>query len=289
MEDWDNLFDFDLTFPTDDDVIIPPDDDVNNQSPPLSVDDIEQLLFKDDDDAQLPTDAFLDDILLDSPLQEEKSGEVVDCSDSAEDQKIEEEKDDDDPLAKKRKRQLRNRDAALRSRERKKMHVKDLELKSRYYEGECKRLGSLLQWYMAENQALRFSLHSSSNASMTKQESAVLLLGMYLFLFLFLFLFQFTLQNMRIMKEFVFGAESLLLGSLLWLTGIMAVLPSLVLLLLVLHHQSQSQRVTVVEEKHLPSLALRKEEGTKTLSVGKRFKASRSRMRRFLWASAKVV
>ncbi|KAJ0466337.1 putative transcription factor bZIP family [Helianthus annuus] len=260
MEDWDNLFDFDLTFPTDDDVIIPPDDDVNNQSPPLSVDDIEQLLFKDDDDAQLPTDAFLDDILLDSPLQEEKSGEVVDCSDSAEDQKIEEEKDDDDPLAKKRKRQLRNRDAALRSRERKKMHVKDLELKSRYYEGECKRLGSLLQWYMAENQALRFSLHSSSssNASMTKQESAVLLL------------------------------ESLLLGSLLWLTGIMAVLPSLVLLL-VLHHQSQSQRVTMVEEKHLPSLALRKEEGTKTLSVGKRFKASRSRMRRFLRAVSDIL
>ncbi|KAM0014731.1 putative transcription factor bZIP family [Helianthus debilis subsp. tardiflorus] len=258
MEDWDNLFDFDLTFPTDDDVIIPPDDDVNNQSPPLSVDDIEQLLFKDDDDdddAQLPTDAFLDDILLDSPLQEEKSG------DSAEDQKNEEEKDDDDPLAKKRKRQLRNRDAALRSRERKKMHVKDLELKSRYYEGECKRLGSLLQWYMAENQALRFSLHSSSsssNASMTKQESAVLLL------------------------------ESLLLGSLLWLMGITAVLPSLVLLL-VLHHQSQSQRVTVVEEKHLPSLALRKEERAKTLSVGKRFKASRSRMRRFLRVVSNIL
>ncbi|KAI3744409.1 hypothetical protein L1987_57489 [Smallanthus sonchifolius] len=125
--------------------------------------------------------------------------------------------------------QLRNRDAALRSRERKKMLVKDLEMKSRYYEGECRRLGSLLQWYMAENQALRFSLHSnsSSNASMTKQESVVLLL------------------------------ESLLLGSLLWLMGIVVVLPSLVLLL-ILRHQSQSQLVTAVEEKHLPSLAPRK-------------------------------
>lgn len=64
------------------------------------------------------------------------------------------------------------------------MHVKDLEMKSKYYEAECRRLGSLLQWYMAENQALRFSLHSgssSSNASMTKQESAVLLLGMHIY------------------------------------------------------------------------------------------------------------
>ncbi|KAI3797093.1 hypothetical protein L1987_39784 [Smallanthus sonchifolius] len=216
---------------------------------PMSVDDIEQLLFKDDDEfPALTCDGFLDDILLDSPLEEEKSGEVVD---SAEDQKNEasvEEKEnsDHDPLDKKRKRQLRNRHAALRSRERKKMLVKDLEMKSRYYEGECRRLGSLLQWYMAENQALHFSLHSS-NASMTKQESAVLLL------------------------------ESLLLGSLLWLMGIVVVLPSLVLLL-VLHHRSQSQLVTAVEEKHLPSLAPRKG-GSKTILVGKRFKASRSRMR----------
>ena len=61
------------------------------------------------------------------------------------------------------------------------MYVKDLEMKSRYYEGECRRLGSLLQYFMAENQALRFSLNSkvAFNASMTKQESAVLLLGMY--------------------------------------------------------------------------------------------------------------
>ncbi|KAI7743753.1 hypothetical protein M8C21_007767 [Ambrosia artemisiifolia] len=263
-EDWDNLFDFDLTFPDNNNIIIPSpnhhavvNNNNNNQSPPLSVDDIEHLLFNDDD-LLLPTpdDAFLDNILLDSPLleeDEEKSGEVVDLSDSSHNQPLLEEKDND-PLSKKRKRQLRNRDAALRSRERKKMHVKDLELKSRYYEGECKRLGSLLQWYMAENQALRYSLHttnSNSNVSMTKQESAVLLL------------------------------ESLLLGSLLWLMGIMAVLPSLVLLLLV-SNQAQTQLVTVVEEKPLPSLPLRKEERSNILSLGKRFKASRSRMRPFL-------
>lgn len=77
-------------------------------------------------------------------------------------------------------RQERNRDAALRSRERKKLYVKDLEMKSRYFEGECKRLGMLLNCVIAENQALRISLNGSKafDASMTKQESAVLLLGM---------------------------------------------------------------------------------------------------------------
>ncbi|MFQ6640320.1 hypothetical protein Gotur_014728, partial [Gossypium turneri] len=50
--------------------------------------------------------------------------------------------DKDDPIAKK---QRRNRDAAVRSRERKKMYVKDLEMKSRYLEGECRRLSRVLQ------------------------------------------------------------------------------------------------------------------------------------------------
>lgn len=74
---------------------------------------------------------------------------------------------------------MRNRDAAVRSRERKKMYVRDLEMKSKYYESECKRLGILLQCCLSENQALRLSLHNSKafDASMTKQESAVLLLG----------------------------------------------------------------------------------------------------------------
>lgn len=82
-------------------------------------------------------------------------------------------------------RQLRNRDAAVRSRERKKMYVKDLEMKSKFLEGECRRLGRLLQCYCAENQALRFSLQmgGASGVSMTKQESAVLLLGTVIFSF----------------------------------------------------------------------------------------------------------
>jgi hypothetical protein len=60
------------------------------------------------------------------------------------------------------------------------MYVRDLETKSRYLEGECRRLGRLLQCCYAENQALRLSLQSVNafGAPMTKQESAVLLLGM---------------------------------------------------------------------------------------------------------------
>lgn len=79
-------------------------------------------------------------------------------------------------------RQLRNRDAAVRSRERKKMYVKDLEMKSKYLEGECRRLGRLLQCCYAENHALRLGLQMGNafGASTTKQESAVLLLGMIL-------------------------------------------------------------------------------------------------------------
>ncbi|KAK1393474.1 BZIP domain-containing protein [Heracleum sosnowskyi] len=99
----------------------------------------------------------------------------------------------DDPILKKRTRQERNRDAALRSREKKKLYVKELEMKSRYFEGECKRLGMLLNCVSAENHALRLSVQSSKafDVSRTKQESAVLFL------------------------------ESLLLGSLLWFLGVM--------------------------------------------------------------------
>ncbi|KAK9129137.1 hypothetical protein Sjap_009624 [Stephania japonica] len=104
---------------------------------------------------------------------------------------------DDDQISKKLKRQIRNRDAALRSRERKKMYVKDLEMKSIYLEGECMRLQRLLQCCAAENHALHLQLLNSKAgvASPSKQESAVLLL------------------------------ESLLLGSLLWLVGIVCLSP----------------------------------------------------------------
>ncbi|KAL4650525.1 hypothetical protein ACB092_01G093600 [Castanea dentata] len=188
------------------------------------IDEIQTFLMNDDNDNNNNSglaepsieffDSFFADIIVNSPV--EASGEVVDASsridkDSSGDsddgngtsvkEKVDNDdqtQDDDndgadDPTSKKRRRQLRNRDAAVRSRERKKMYVRDLELKSRYLEGECRRLGHLLQCCVAENQALRLSLHSGSafGASATKQESAVLLM------------------------------ESLLLGSLLWFLGIM--------------------------------------------------------------------
>ncbi|KAK4338803.1 hypothetical protein RND71_040265 [Anisodus tanguticus] len=155
-----------------------------------------------------------------------------------------------DPVDKKRNRQLRNRDAAVRSRERKKLYVRDLELKSRYFESECKRLGFVLQCCLAENQALRFSLQNSSvnGVSMTKQESAVLLL------------------------------ESLLLGSLLWFLGITC--------LLILPSQTwSSPEENLGGRNH--GLLVPIKEGNKTSRIlvcvffmmGKRCKASRSRMK----------
>ncbi|XP_038716365.1 bZIP transcription factor 60-like [Tripterygium wilfordii] len=170
---------------------------------------MENLLMKDDDDSAADLDFhscedFVADILFDSNSRElcdvstdkESSGsesekkekqDTVDGSDVNGD-----DEDADDPVTKKRRRQMRNRDAAVRSRERKKMYVRDLEMKSRYLEGEYRRLGRLLQCFVAENQALRLTLQKASafGASSAKQESAVLLL------------------------------ESLLLGSLLWFLGI---------------------------------------------------------------------
>ncbi|XP_057975606.1 bZIP transcription factor 60 [Malania oleifera] len=192
---------------------------------------IEHLLMKDDDDCngvliesnpQFCND-FLADILLDSPadpsaenfnVSERSTSSPLEDGNCSEREKIDAPDansnesysnnnnnndsggEEEDPISKKRRRQLRNRDAALRSRERKKMHLRDLETKSRYFEGECRRLGRLLQCCVAENHALRLQLHNGQafGASMTKQESAVLLL------------------------------ESLLLGSLFWFLGIICLL-----------------------------------------------------------------
>ncbi|MBA0876741.1 hypothetical protein Goshw_002141 [Gossypium schwendimanii] len=41
------------------------------------------------------------------------------------------------------------------------MHVKDLEMKNRYLEGECKRLSHVLQFFIDENQALQIFFLSS--------------------------------------------------------------------------------------------------------------------------------
>ncbi|XP_050235431.1 bZIP transcription factor 60 [Mercurialis annua] len=192
-----------------------PEDVLTSSSDSLStwIGQVESMLMNDNDnleaaDAEPPNqncDEFLADLSVaddahvallhkdssvsDGPYETDKEGEKI-----VDDGKVDNDSEDPDgPISKKLRRQLRNRDAAVRSRERKKMYVKDLEMKSRYMEGECRRLGRLLQCVIAENQALRLGLHSGNayGVTSTKQESAVLLL------------------------------ESLLLGSLLWLVGIM--------------------------------------------------------------------
>ncbi|XP_008775480.1 bZIP transcription factor 50 [Phoenix dactylifera] len=100
--------------------------------------------------------------------------------------------EDDDPISKKRRRQIRNRDSAMKSRERKKTYVKELEMKNKYMEAECRRLNYALQCCAAENLALHQRLQARTlGVPVAKQESAVLFV------------------------------ESLLLGSLFWLVSIM--------------------------------------------------------------------
>ncbi|KAL1185695.1 hypothetical protein V6Z11_A01G130300 [Gossypium hirsutum] len=65
------------------------------------------------------------------------------------------------PFLKKQRRQLRNIYAIVRSMERKKMYVKDLKMKSRYLEWECRGLSRMLQCFIAENQALQIFFSSS--------------------------------------------------------------------------------------------------------------------------------
>ncbi|XP_057776557.1 bZIP transcription factor 60 [Salvia miltiorrhiza] len=294
--DWDNLLEnlpddlcFDLgNLPPADGLSTSPDSGCS-----LSIDDIEQYLLNDEsykpaDEKDGLADEFVADVLLDCfPGSESDSDrvkdssaspelvDVVNCEEEKEREKPQEngadgmqtgencaaddDGDADDPDAKKLKRQLRNRDAAVRSRERKKMLVRDLEMKSKYYEAECKRLGILLQCCLAENQALRLSLHSGQafDASRTKQESAVLLL------------------------------ESLLLGSLLGFLGIiyLLILPSQLLSAL---EVSLLQNVNNTERRSVA----RREAGNEDYSsmfhsfmMSKRCKASRSRMKVRLFSS----
>ncbi|RID49762.1 hypothetical protein BRARA_H00540 [Brassica rapa] len=182
--------------------------------------DIESQLMNDEDNQncleldQQSVSEFLADIFVDDPTADSVTGKVDDVptegsddagkekavekkrndsgSENLDEAKVESEiSGDDDAMAKKRRRRVRNRDAAVRSRERKKEYVTDLEKKSKYLERECMRLGRMLDCFVAENHSLRLCLQKGGgNASMmTRQESAVLLL------------------------------ESLLLGSLLWYLG----------------------------------------------------------------------
>ena len=71
---------------------------------------------------------------------------------------------------------MRNRDSAMKSREKKKLYVKDLVMKSKYLEAECCRLSYALQCCTAENMALRQSLLKDrrAGAPTAMQESAKL-------------------------------------------------------------------------------------------------------------------
>ncbi|CAM8910777.1 unnamed protein product [Rhodiola kirilowii] len=270
-----------------DDRVSPPAEGILSQSTdsiPSWIGDIENMLMNDDDvndDGQLEADdvnrsyfdEFLCDILLDFPADvscdghlspsDEKSpqSDVSDSNGGSEKETSAThadamgDEDRDDPNSKKRKRQLRNKDAALRSRERKKMYLKDLELKSRYLEGECRRLGRLLQCCYAENQDLRFRLHvgdGAAGAAVTKQESAVLLL------------------------------ESLLLGSLFWFLGIICLfhLPKLlcsnkerVVLLGTGKNDPRSVHLRRVENNIIRSL------NSRTLVNSRRCRALRTKMK----------
>ncbi|KAL7244574.1 hypothetical protein ACSBR2_000034 [Camellia fascicularis] len=218
-----------------------------SDSPPdslcLSIGEIEQMLMTENDNEEHEVRHKVDDL----PHNNINNNVINNNNNNNGDA-------NDDTVSKKRQRQLRNRDAAVRSRERKKMYVKDLEIKSRYLEGECRRLGRLLQCCFAENEALRLSLQNAKafDASMTKQESAVLLL------------------------------ESLLLGSLLWFLGIVC------LLILPSSLQSSLEAVSPqnVDKKSQASLAPRRPESKllglkvfQSFMVCKRCKASRSRMK----------
>ncbi|KAL5707323.1 hypothetical protein ACHQM5_025382 [Ranunculus cassubicifolius] len=183
----------------------------------------------------------------------EDKDEEVDEKKRAHESDDNEDNEDDDPITKKRKRQMRNRDAAVRSRERKKLYVKDLELKSKYLEGECIRLQRLLQYCTAENHALHLQLQEKAiAASRTMQESAVLLL------------------------------ESLLLGSLLWFLAMVVGLFSPLEMLLKQQLPARSAVVVSVGSNNRRVVALERAQSKKRVGIGtidKRGKASRSKMR----------
>jgi hypothetical protein len=75
---------------------------------------------------------------------------------------------------------VRNKDSAMKSRVRKKLYVKDLEMKSKYLEAECCRLNYALQCCSAENLVLRQCLLKDRPVVPTAmQESAVLMGKIY--------------------------------------------------------------------------------------------------------------
>ncbi|XP_020588397.1 bZIP transcription factor 50 [Phalaenopsis equestris] len=170
--------------------------------------------------------------------------------------------DDDVSVSKKRRRQMRNRESAMISRERRKMYIKNLEMKNKHLEMDCRRLDYTLQCCMAENLALRQSLQFRKNrscgASASKQESAVLFM------------------------------ESLLLGSLFWFVSLVCLflLPSLRSLrpnLKALSWLERGLAMVVARRKSRNILTLGKYLKLNLLGLRRRCRSMRARMKFFLF------
>ncbi|KAJ3679018.1 hypothetical protein LUZ60_017029 [Juncus effusus] len=172
-------------------------DPIPDFDPAASLDDLERFLMSDEaeegegegkemEERQFFDGLFVDDLVVGNETETEsdqakssddggastEKGEVDkerdsdDGGASTEKGEIDKEREsDDDPATKKIKRQMRNRDSAKSSRERKKEYIKELEMKSRYLESECKRLNYALQCFMTENMALRQSMQCKEAAS----------------------------------------------------------------------------------------------------------------------------
>ncbi|PKU62870.1 bZIP transcription factor 50 [Dendrobium catenatum] len=166
--------------------------------------------------------------------------------------------EDDDFVIKKRRRQMRNRESAMISRERKKLYIKDLEMKNKHLEIEYRRLDYALRCYTAENMALRRSLQFQKNrscgASVAKQESAVLFM------------------------------ESLLLGSLFWFVSLVCLflLPSLQSLK-ILSCSGRDLAMVVARTKSRKSLMLGKDLRLILHKLKRRCRSMKSRMKFFLF------
>nr|BCX99711.1 BZIP domain-containing protein [Zostera marina] len=214
-------FDFDTDFPLPEiaeDIAFPSNmdqpsamtNDPTNSSP-LWVKDLENFLMTGDEDGEGETEVIHPDLLpyassedlsekrsegevtgkgMDLEVRSEEGTEGGDLSGIKGD--VDEERSGDEDISKKRLRQIKNRDSAMKSRERKRKYVKDLEAKAKILESECRRLEHLYQCVKAENISLHRHLQKDSVSVVYQagQETAVLF------------------------------KESLLLGSLFWLVSI---------------------------------------------------------------------
>ncbi|CAN6271778.1 unnamed protein product [Urochloa humidicola] len=143
---------------------------------------VEKFLMEDyEDEAAVDgVDEFLDGILVgegeDDGSPKSTRERSADGASAGEDEEVVGADGAGDPDGKKKMRRIRNRDSAMKSRERKKLYVKDLEMKSKFLEAECGRLSYALQCCAAENLALRQSLLKDRPvvAPTAMQESAVL-------------------------------------------------------------------------------------------------------------------